>query len=359
MFDIKSKWKMILALGAVALFIFEIIALGVIGGGGGGGGTSGGTVQTGTAEFTGIIRTYDPVLLVTDGLDEDAAAELREMEGVKDLNPVQEGTLINTETRDDVYPIAVYLREKSITSYSVANIAMPSVIEVMLGNGSLVNVSAGNIAVRVYTEPIVDVDTEVRISMLAQVVNGMLSGYGSALLVTEDVEVEAASTVLEAKYIHTYLVPWDERNDVDIEELPGEVEYDKNDFVYFGQPISVEEVLEKKNLSYVEYIDQYGIECSSGFNDADRVENDFENVTFPDSVLTVITNETVDLHYDGTTVYRYRLSLPQEAEGMLLEQNETELESEEFYEEDSEVGLKISGIAIGNRIVTIKSVKFS
>jgi len=358
MVDIKSKWKMIIAIGAVALFIFEMIALGVIGGGGGGG-TQAGTVQTGAAEFTGMVRTYDPVLLVTAGLDEETSSELRQMEGVKDVTPTPDGTLINTETRDDVYPLAVYLREKNITSYSIANIAMPPVVEVELGNGSKINATAGNVAVRVYTEPIVDVDTEVRITMIAQVVNGMLAGYGSVLLVTEEVDVEVPAAVLETEHIYTYLVPWGERNDIDTEEIGGETQYTKKNVVYLAQPLSVEEILAKKNLSYIEYIDQYSIECSGDFTDMERVSNDFGNVTFPDSVLVVISNESVELDYEGSSLYRYRLQLPSESGGMLFEQKEIELESQEFYGAGSDATVRISGVAIGNRIVTIKSAEFA
>lgn len=353
---IKKKWKIILALSAVALFIFQMVAIGMLGGGGGGSSNGSGTIETGTTEFTGVIRTYDPVLVVTPALDEDIAGELRAIEGVEDISPSAEGTLINTETRDDVYPIGVFLRERNVTAYSVANIAMPPFVEVEFGNGSVINASAGSIAVRVVTEPIVDVDTEVRITMVAQVRNGMLYNYGSPLLVTEEKELEVRSTVLSVEHIYTYLVPWEDRNSVDIEDIDdGEVEYQKKNTVFFNQPIGVEEVMEKKNLDYVEYIDQYSIECNENFTNITVVEKDFVNVTFPDSVLTVVSNQSIELEYEGSVIYQYTLSMPSEADGINLETTEIGLKSGSFHAINSTVTLKISGTVIGDRMVAIKS----
>ncbi len=353
---IKKHWKAILAIAAAAIFIFEIIALGVLGGGGAGGGsTSTGTLETGTTEFTGTIRTYDPVILVTD-LDDDAANELRAMETVESLTTSAEGTLINTETRDDVYPIGVYLREKGIEGVTVANIAMPPFVEVELGNGTKVNASAGNIAVRVLTEPIVDVDTEVRITMVVQIANGMVYTYGSPLIVTEEKEIEAESTVLEVEHIYAYLVSWEGRNSLDTGNIT-EFDYDRKDTVFFTEAITVEEVMEKKNLEYVEYIDQYSIECSENFTNRSAVENDFGAVTFPDSVLTIVSNESVELNYSGSVVHSYRLSLPSQADGITLDESEVELESAEFYPENSTVSLDITGTVMGNRMVAIKDVQ--
>jgi hypothetical protein len=352
---IKRKWKVILALVAVAIFIFEMIAIGVLGGGSGGGGTTAGDIQTGTAEFSGVIRTYDPVLVATPALDEGLANELRAMEGVKDVSPSAEGTVINTETRDDVYPIAMYLREKNVTTYGVANIAMPPFVEVEFGNGSAANASAGNVAIRIVTEPIVDADTEVRITMIAQVRNGMLYDYGSPLIVTEEEEVEVESTVLSVKYIYTCLIPWEKRNSVSLENLTG-ADYQIKNTVLFGQPLTVDEVMEKKTLEYVEYIDQYSIECDENFTNITAVENDFGNVTFPDSVLTVVSNESVELEYEGSVVYSYVFSLPSEADGITLETSETELESDRFYAPDSTVMLQITGTVVGDRMVTIDNI---
>ncbi|NYZ76969.1 hypothetical protein H0O02_01495 [Candidatus Micrarchaeota archaeon] len=361
MVEIKDKGKMILAIVVIAICIFEMIALGVIGGGGGGGGNTVVESVTGTAEFSGTIRTYDPVLVVNSPLDTDTVAELRAMPGVADVSPSQDGTVIRTETRDDVYPIGVFLREKNLTAYTVANIAPPPFIPVELGNGSIVNATPGNIALRVVTEPLVDVDSEITIKMIAQVSQDVLIGYGSPLIVSEEKKAEAQGTVLSMVYIYTYSIPWAERNGIDAEALRseyGNAEYRAKNTVLFNQPLTVEEVMAKRNVSYITYIDQYGIECSGNFTDMTQVETDFgqAGASFQPSVLTVITNRTADLNYSGSLVYRYLISLPDEAGGMAIESDSVEIESEKPHEVGSVVPLEITGIAMGDRIVAIKNV---
>lgn len=355
---IKKKWKMILALAAVAIFIFEIIALGVLGGGGRTGGGSAGEIISGTTEFSGALRTYDPYLVVQGGLDEDMMTEIREVEGVKDIRVTVDGTVIDTETRDDVYPLAVYLREKNISALGVANIAMPSFLEATLSNGSLVNISTGNFATRVVTEPIVDVDTQVTIKMIVYVTGGMLYGYDSPTLVSEEKEVEVEAVVLEVDRINTFTIPWDERDEVDFEELEEwEVDYQRKNTVFFAESITLEEVMEKKELYYITYIDQYSAECEENFTDVEQLEDDFGgNLTLPDSTLIVISDSRVSLDFDRELVYHYVITLPDEAEGIKLGTDEIELESEEDYDEEDEVTLTITGTVIGNEMVAIKNV---
>ncbi len=359
MVEIKLNWKTILALGAVALFIFEILALGLLGGGGSGNTGPSGEIISGISEFSGVIRTYDPFLVVPSGLDEDTIEELREMEEVEDVTSSTEGMVIKTETRDDVYPIGVFLRERNITGITRANIAMPSFLEVQLGNGTWVNVSTGNFAASVPMEPIVDVDTEVTVKMVVYVADSMLYGYDVPSIVSEEKEIEVDSVVLSVDYIHEYIVPWKKRNRIDVEELSeeGEVEYMKRNTILFDQPLDINDVMLKKELYYITYIDQYSAECDENFTDDDQVGEDFgENITLPDSILTIVSDHTVELSYDGETVYSYALSLPEEADGITLGTNEIRLESEEFYEPDSEVRLRLTGTVIGDRMVAVKNV---
>ena len=360
MVEVKKHWKSILAIGAIVIFIFQIIGMGVLGGGGFGGESSGGETETGMAEFSGMIRTYDPFLVVVSEIDEDTIEELRGMEGVDDISPSPDGMMIKTETRDDVYPVGVYLRERNITALAVANIAVPSVIEVEFASGSVENASAGNFAVRLATEPLVDVDTSVTVRMIAEIDNGMIVGYGSPVLVSEDKEIEVDAAVLEAEYIHTYLIPWHERNNVSTEDLEGygTVQYEKKNSVLFNQPLTMDGVMEKKNLDYVEYIDQYSIECDEYLTNVTQIENDFgQNITFPDSILTIVSNETLELGYAGSVLYSYVVLLPDEADGIVLEANEMELESEDYYNVNSTIRLKITGTVIGGKMVAVKSIE--
>jgi len=354
--EIKSKWKMIFAIVIAFIFIFEIVALGVLGGGANiWGGSEEEQVMTGTTVFSGIIRTYNPYLVVPEGVSEETKAELRAMDGVQDVSETVDGTLIETETRDDVYPIGLYLRENNLTTLAVANIAMPSIIEVELDNGSIINASVSNIAVSVVTEPIVDVDTEVTLTMIVEITERVITAYGRPTILMDEEDLEIDATVLSVNYLYTYVIAWEERNSVNMTNLSqyGEVDYQKKNTVYFDQELAIDEVMEKKDLDYVEYIDQYSLECSDDFANRTRIENDFgANITLPDSTLNLVSNGSVALPYQGEINYHYVLLLSED----LLEDNEIELESGQFYSVNSTVKLELSVTSIGDRVVSVDSI---
>jgi len=357
----KDYFKILLAVIVIVICIFELIALGVIGRGGGGAKPT--EILTGTTEFTGVIRTYDPGLLVTSPIDTATLNEIRAKSEVIDVTPTQDGMLIRTETRDDVYPLGVFLRQKNLTVYGVANIAPPATMEVVLPNGTSINATPGNVALRVVTEPLIDVDNEITIRMVARVADGVLVDYSAPLVVSKEKKFEVEGTVLAVDYIYTYSIPWKERTKIEVEKLSdyGEVKYRKRNTVSFNQPLTISEVLEKKNISYITYIDQYSIECDENFTDEEMIRSDFDGkeMTFVPSILVIVSNKTVDLNYSGELVYRYKISIPTEINGTRLESNEIELESNNTYEVGSSVPLEINGTVIGNKIVLIKSINRS
>ena len=77
---------------------------------------------TGTTTFNGSIRTYDPFLLVPANTSKALMDQIGTRDGVKSVQLQAEGYVVQTDTRDDVYPLAVYLRSQNVSSVSVANI---------------------------------------------------------------------------------------------------------------------------------------------------------------------------------------------------------------------------------------------
>ena len=121
----KDIIKLVILLGIVLMFLLS--TFGYMGGGfnfGGGGGLGGENVS-GTAIFNGTIRTYDPLLVLPADIDQFLIDELRNRDDVKDVKVETDGVLVETETRDDVYPLATYLRSIDVVSISVANIILP------------------------------------------------------------------------------------------------------------------------------------------------------------------------------------------------------------------------------------------
>ena len=70
---------------------------------------------TGTTTFNGTIRTYDPVLQIPANVSQSVIGALHNMSGVKDVQVQANDILIDTETRDDVYPIAVALGQMNVS----------------------------------------------------------------------------------------------------------------------------------------------------------------------------------------------------------------------------------------------------
>lgn len=354
---IKKHAKAIIALIAVFIFVFEIVAMGFIGnpfapslGNGDGAGST-----NGVAEFNGALRTYDPLLIVPLDTSETLLSEIREMDGVTSVTREQDSVVIQTETRDDVYPLSLFLKDNNITSYAIANVAMPSVVKVTLQNGSVINATSMTGAVRFVTEPIVDVDREVGLLVSVQVSEGIITGYDQAIIASEEKTINVDGVVLDVNHVEIYTVPWEHRNNITLEEG---YEYEKNNLIIFAEPLSMEEIMEKKNLSYVEYIDEYSVQCADDFDNLTRIQNDFgPGIQLPDSELKVTSEGNVSLGYDKTVTYLYTISIPEEADGILLGIEEVELEIDKLYETNSTVEIEISGVVIGNEMVTVNSIE--
>ena len=108
----SNKKKTILALVAVLIFIFSMIGAGMLGSGISLFGGEEENQEIGYAEFSGILRTYDPILVIPGGITLELMNELESLQGVEDVYEEQGNTVIELETRDDVYPTAIYLKNQ-------------------------------------------------------------------------------------------------------------------------------------------------------------------------------------------------------------------------------------------------------
>ncbi|MFH1222489.1 MAG: hypothetical protein V1492_05390 [Candidatus Micrarchaeota archaeon] len=355
--SIFGNWKAALAVLAVLIFIFEIVAFGFIGGSGWsifGNGDNAQAEKLGQVEFKGSIRTYEPILVVPVGrLRGSMFNDIRSMAGVKEVTDEAGNTVIQLETRDDVYPVAAELKKKNITTYSVANIAPPGVATVVLQGGDSINVSFGNVAVRVETEPIVPPDTQVTVTMVVSVLNGQITGYQGALIKTEENVIALRGKVQSELIVYTYSIPWSERNNVDVAALQqyGAVQYDKKNIGFFSSELTQQQIVLAKQFSYVTYIDKKSVVLEENFTDAAKAATDLgSNITFTQSTLTVRTNQTLDLNYTGSSRYAYVVKLEQsdytvpEALQLITVESDSQLNA-------TEVQLSVRGKFVGNVLI--------
>ena len=323
-----------------------------------------GTVVNGMTVFNGTLRTYEPFLVVGSNVSDSVIAGLRTDERVKAVTSEVGGYLINTTTRDDVFPLAEYLNSQGISSNTLADVIMPTDIEVKLANGTEINASTVLLgSVKVIAEPLVDTDSDVSVRMIAMVQGGDLVSYSSATMLSGSVLVPVNATVLslEGKK-YGFVVPWSERAAVDEKSLDasygaGNVAFDRNDYISFPGGLGVVQIAEKKNLPYITFITDTGASVNESFADESRVMNDFGNITvvFPDSGLSIVTNSTVNLSYNGTVLYSYLVELPQEAGGYSIPGGSVTLDTGREYAANDSVSVVVNGTTIGSRMVRINS----
>ncbi|MDD5339966.1 MAG: hypothetical protein PHV13_01815 [Candidatus ainarchaeum sp.] len=320
---------------------------------------------TGTAAFNGTIRTYDPVVGIPVNTSQAVLGQVRKMPGVKDVR-VQAGIiLVDTETRDDVYPLALALRQMNLSPVTiVANIAIPPELEVATSNGT-VTASTLNTrgVVRLETEPFVDAGSEVPVAMTAVLSEGMLIDYYSARIVAERRSIIANATVVELlNATFTYSIPWEER-DIDAGSLAGySYDYRKVNTIVFSPELNVTSVFMKKALPYVTFIGPASAEVSPDFTNMSAVRGDFAetSVSFPGSTLTVTGKEAPGLAMEPSAVsYAYRLALPQSAEGYALGGVEFVMASPSKLDAGSAVPLNVTLLMIGANVFSVTPAPLS
>jgi hypothetical protein len=308
--------------------------------------TVGSENMSGYITFNGTIRTYDPLLLITSEINSSTVDEIRNMEGVNDIRTDPQGYIVDTETRDDVYPIAKELRSRNISTLAVANIATPSEMELLFGTENITIISKG--AVRVATEPLIDAGEDVTVDMMGVSNNGFLIDYYSQSIRLERKELQMQAEVLDRNYkTYLYEIPWEDRNIVNATE-----NYHRADAILFEQPLDVNQIIIKKQFYYITYIDANSAMVLPSFDNKTVVLQNFEDasIVLPPSTLT--SNEKLDLPYTPEVTYSYNVSfIPDE---YVISEDVIAIESDHKLEDT--INVTVSAITSGNTIVSIEGV---
>jgi len=357
----KSDLIKVLVVVIAVLFLTEIFAFrGSIPFFGGGQQTLGHNV-TGTTSFNGSIRTYDPFLLIPANTSQAITDQLKSREGVKSVQLEADGYMIETETRDDVFTLAGYLRSLNVSSLSVANVVVPQNLVVSTAGGT-VNASAAGV-VRVLTEPLLDVDNIVSVNMTAIVdENGQLVNYGAASIMTQDITERFDASILRLeRKTYSYTIPWEDRDGLGNLSAFGKVDFKRIDSMIFKTPLSTSQVIQKKQLPYITYIDQGSALVEQSFSNSSMLAKDFNdtNYTLLDSRLVITANssttEDPSLPYDATIRFTYSIMLQNQSRydfgnAPLI------VETDKQYSENASVKVDISAVALGDKVTIVRSV---
>jgi hypothetical protein len=314
---------------------------------------------TGTTTFSGNIRTYDPLLLLPRNTSTAIIDRLRMNDTVKDVQTESDGYLVDTVTRDDVFTLAAYLRSINVSSVSVANVVVPQILVVSTDNGTI-NASASGV-VRIITDPILDVDNTVTVNMSVTVDdNGQLVSYNSPRIVTQDItgEFNASIVGLESK-TYSYTIPWEGRTGLGNLSQFGAVDYNEVGSIVFKTPLSTSQVIQKKQLPYIVYIDSGSAKVEQSFTNTSLIAADFNdtNYTLPASALVITTNSSMEdpfLPYNATVSFTYLVMLQNPAYD--FGSAPLAIETDKEYADNASVVLDISAVALGNKVILVKSV---
>ncbi len=312
-------------------------------------------VVSGTALVNGTLRTYDPILFIASATSSEIEY-IKNDSRVKAVEPTAQGWIINVTLRDDVYPLAKDLKNRNITTTAAANIAVPSQITLKLANGTEIDTYFSGAVIRIAMEPVVDADSDIEIAIVGTALGNRLTGYVSAQINQKKVNLEVNGTVSKLEYItQIFTIPWESRGLVN-ENTPktnGTVSYTKENGISFANELTVNDTIRLKNLSYITYISQFGAGIDENFTNKNTILADFGNATivFPDSKLYVQSPEDVALNYTKTNQYAYEIGLPKNANGYDLTVQKNQVVTTKKLIENTTVAVKITGTAIGNRLL--------
>jgi hypothetical protein len=327
-----------------------------------GGGTAPPQNMTGSTMFNGTIRTYNPVLQIPSNVSHPVIDALHNLSGVKAVQVQANDIIIETETRDDVYPLAVALEQMNVSGIlTVANIVMPDYLQVATYNGTI-NASTLDFSgvMQVVTEPFVDSDSTVPVSMIAVVNDGMLIDYYNASILAQRNSITVNATVLGlANTTFTYSIPWDGRTSIPLATLNSpnsSFQYDEVSTILFSPPLNVSDVVAKKQLPYITFIAPASAEAAANFSDEAAVRSDFPgtNVTFPNSTLVVTGLSKPPLNYTPAILYSYLLDLPSSAAGYDLGNTTSfPLETPTPLEPNATVPVNVSVLVVGGQVLDV------
>lgn len=304
----KSDIIKIAAILVVVFFIFEMFAMGVIGGRS----TSTTTVESselvGSADYVVTLKSFEPYLAIVV-INDSQKNEIKTIPGVEGIIASNNGYIVSLKSRDDVRPVYIQLKQLGLLGVTVANIQFPTNLDITLANGSVISIVTGGGLAQMEIEPFASPGEQFAVhSTQLKAQDGILVAYSQPTLSPKTVTFNATVLVEQPLYGLAYIqVPWEARM---LDLVPfyakygqDNVSYTREDAVPLNTALSTQEMISKK-YDYVEFISENSITPYANFSNSTRLAEDFNVSYFPESTLTLVTsvNESVTLAYPA--IYR-------------------------------------------------------
>ncbi|MBI5223585.1 hypothetical protein HY990_04130 [Candidatus Micrarchaeota archaeon] len=265
--------------------------------------------RTGIAQFNGTIRTYNGALFLPSNVTLAVPlSELKTIDGVRSVVSSNGYYILYLESRDDVFTTAQILRQKGLSPTAIANVAVPSVLTVTFSDYTAKNVTFNGNFVPVEVEPYFEPDSAVPVAAAFEVIGDQVSGFINSRLSAPIVNVVIPGTIINSSVLSTtYQIPWENRT-----YFPKNTTgYREVDSILISPPMSPDQILQKRSLPYVVYIDSSSV-LVSPTTSTSVLASDFSNLTlsFPNSTLTLDGSSSLSVPFDKKTLYSYQVLLP-------------------------------------------------
>lgn len=314
--------------------------------------------ESGMALFNATIRTYEPILVLPSNTSQSVISELNARDDVKSVVVEPEGVVVETETRDDVFPLASYLKGKGVSSVSQANVILPPSMSVSFATGTREVASRGGV-LPIITEPVLDSGSMVTVSMIAVVSKDVLVDYASPAIMLERKSIIVDALVQGLNHgIYSYVIPFEERNNLTNLSQYSDADYRRSDTIVFSQQLDIGQMMAKKQFPYIVYIDAGSAQVSPSFDNLTQLETNFQDVgyTLPDSFLTIRSDSEPGIPFTPDVAYEYSLLIDEASTDYVFDDYSMDIRFGEEQEEGASVKLNVSIVAAGKNVVSVGSV---
>lgn len=344
----------------VLFFILNTIAIGVLGKPKESNNNQNVSVVTGMAIINVTVKGYEP-LLIADSINESFLDEIKAYTGVDDVLTTSSGYVISLKSTDDVQPVWRYLFSNGIPSKARAILSMPNIFEITTQNKTKENVTGFLFTYAV--EPYAHVNDKLPLAFQVVAVDGQAQSISQVTLLTTQSEIITNATILsQLSRKEVYVIPWEERNDVNVMELKARfgdaaVNYRKDSSIIFEKPLTLEEQMLKK-FPYISYISENTATVADNFTDSTIVRSDFGNGTiFPNSTLEIFTQDSADLPYQKSLSVIYEVAVPEQIGGFATFVKTVNAKFTHDVELNSTVEIKINALTVGSYATKLVSAE--
>ncbi len=274
------------------------------------------TKEQGTAQFQATLRYYESYLVAKD-LTEEQRTRITSQDSVLAVTNSQQGYIIELKSKEAVPLVYSFLQTINVTAHGVAVFGAPPDIEVTLPNKTVLQTNSNDrYILRQEIEPVIEPGTRVNATMNAVVEGILITGYGPLQILSSTVSLTVPAHITKIKSITSrFSIPWENRTQIDHDQLVKiysneSVIFDRKDVIVFTPSLTLDQLKEKKNLSYITFISETSASVNKSYVDKNTIIADFEgfNITFPDSQLRIVTNTSVALSYLSDVYFVYELT---------------------------------------------------